>query len=618
MRDWLTIDVLLALLLATSFTSVGLLSLCAATSTRHWFLRVATVFAVLSPLLVVPAYELFTAFAVECVVVAIGVLLYRGKYRPRHFSLTSLLAMTVVVAVSVIIATRLPRLDSLAWTTVALNGLTAGLATLAGTWCVVFPRKWLASSAGFLICVVAGIVMAHFDWLFLTFTRISDWPPDPSTMVMMYSSDNGRPVVAWFFIPLLVALSVALLTLRWRAVVCAGAGQPNENANGRASSHRRTTAVALFGLAAMFFAAFPTYVLVKLAAPDPIPTNTLPNPNGYDDLVAAGHIAQQSLFNNTSSTIDVERAFAQQLEAEIQKCAKAFDLVNTALEKPCAVPVNYSYTEGPLPFPEIGLHRSTARLLFAKGRFAELNVHFDDAAESYKQIVQFAHAVRHGGLLIDAIVGFACEQFGGRPLYHVREKLSPEELDRCINALRQFDVADEPCEAYLRRDRLWTRRTQGWHGHLGQILGDLLLPKYEVGFFRSEEYPISFRANQAWLRLLIVELAIERYRRDKHHPPISLTVLVPKYVAALPVDPFDPTSGPLTYRREDNNYVLYSLGANQSDDGGTPPDENSPLGALQTSDLRLDKFYAPESANAADANATDQEPGPEVLPEVFE
>ncbi|MEX2316063.1 MAG: hypothetical protein WD669_02855 [Pirellulales bacterium] len=40
MRDWLTIELVLGVLLVTSFTCVGLLSLWAATSLRHWFAQI--------------------------------------------------------------------------------------------------------------------------------------------------------------------------------------------------------------------------------------------------------------------------------------------------------------------------------------------------------------------------------------------------------------------------------------------------------------------------------------------------------------------------------------------------------------------------------------------------
>ena len=73
MRDWLTIEVVTAALLVTSITCVGLLALWAATSPRHWFLRLLVVVSSLSPLLAIPACEPFLVFMLQTSVVVLGV-----------------------------------------------------------------------------------------------------------------------------------------------------------------------------------------------------------------------------------------------------------------------------------------------------------------------------------------------------------------------------------------------------------------------------------------------------------------------------------------------------------------------------------------------------------------
>jgi len=77
MRDWLTIELVLAVLLVTSFTCVGLVALWAATSPRHWFVRTAVVLAILSPLMLIPAYEPLVVFLIQFIFVVAGVTVYR-------------------------------------------------------------------------------------------------------------------------------------------------------------------------------------------------------------------------------------------------------------------------------------------------------------------------------------------------------------------------------------------------------------------------------------------------------------------------------------------------------------------------------------------------------------
>jgi hypothetical protein len=61
-------------------------------------------------------------------------------------------------------------------------------------------------------------------------------------------------------------------------------------------------------------------------------------------------------------------------------------------------------------------------------------------------------------------------------------------------------------------------------------------------------------------------LAIERYRIDKGGFPSSLDDLVPQYMEALLLDPFD--AKPLRYRLEADAAVVYTIGDDMSDDGG--------------------------------------------------
>jgi hypothetical protein len=70
-------------------------------------------------------------------------------------------------------------------------------------------------------------------------------------------------------------------------------------------------------------------------------------------------------------------------------------------------------------------------------------------------------------------------------------------------------------------------------------------------------------ANQAQLAC-----ALEEYRLAHHEYPETLEGLVPVLVQELPLDIV--TGGALKYRRLDDGFLLYSVGWNESDDGGVP------------------------------------------------
>jgi hypothetical protein len=110
--------------------------------------------------------------------------------------------------------------------------------------------------------------------------------------------------------------------------------------------------------------------------------------------------------------------------------------------------------------------------------------------------------------------------------------------------------------------------------------------RWFMGLSRSGAWPLLGHAVRhdtlALDRAGRVALAIERYRRDHDDAlPTSLDALVPAYLTDVPLDPFN--DGPLLYRSTPSGYVVYSVGANGTDDGGdvrVPPQERGPSGLL--------------------------------------
>lgn len=62
-------------------------------------------------------------------------------------------------------------------------------------------------------------------------------------------------------------------------------------------------------------------------------------------------------------------------------------------------------------------------------------------------------------------------------------------------------------------------------------------------------------------------LAIQRWRLQKDQYPASLAELVAAgFLNELPMDPW--SDKPLVYKKTDDNFILYSVGFNFTDDGG--------------------------------------------------
>ncbi len=71
----------------------------------------------------------------------------------------------------------------------------------------------------------------------------------------------------------------------------------------------------------------------------------------------------------------------------------------------------------------------------------------------------------------------------------------------------------------------------------------------------------------ALVRCTILTVAIERYRHHHGELPAALDDLCPAYIDSMPFDPF--TGKELLFSRDEETYVVYSLGANRQDDGGS-------------------------------------------------
>jgi len=88
-----------------------------------------------------------------------------------------------------------------------------------------------------------------------------------------------------------------------------------------------------------------------------------------------------------------------------------------------------------------------------------------------------------------------------------------------------------------------------------------LIPGYE------KAYHMSYRC-KAFRDALIVTVAILRYRLEQAHLPDELYELVRAgYLDSLPNDPYSDT--PFIYRKLGSDFLLYSLGPDFDDDGGT-------------------------------------------------
>jgi len=103
----------------------------------------------------------------------------------------------------------------------------------------------------------------------------------------------------------------------------------------------------------------------------------------------------------------------------------------------------------------------------------------------------------------------------------------------------------------------WFRRTIEENPR--NFLFKMIVPAVEWAFWLSYAGQAEHQAAQTIIALL-------RYKADHRQFPDSLDKLVPQYLPSVPQDPFGP--GPLTYKRQADDFLLYSFSENFQDDQG--------------------------------------------------
>lgn len=94
-------------------------------------------------------------------------------------------------------------------------------------------------------------------------------------------------------------------------------------------------------------------------------------------------------------------------------------------------------------------------------------------------------------------------------------------------------------------------------------------------------------------RIALTACAVERYHL-KNAPglPDRLDQLVPEFLPAVPLDPFD--GRPLRYTPNSEGYVIYSVGPDKADDGGRPNQRYRKQGEPTTWDVSFTVGAAPD------------------------
>jgi len=304
--------------------------------------------------------------------------------------------------------------------------------------------------------------------------------------------------------------------------------------------------------------------------------------------------------------------------------AGAVKTLHTGFQYPYREPPHRSFSA---TFPHYAKIRALARLLSLQAQVDAGRGDTAGAMGASLDSVQMGETMPRGGPLIGMLVGVACQAIGRRQAWEVADRLTAAQARAAAHRLEQIRAAHVPFADTLQEEEwgqqaslLELMRRRDWPGdmltasqpdqqgeastsswimatrfrlagkrnimanytrYMDQSIADarqpyaahlpdpprpsdpinqMLLPMYAV--VRLNEVKADTQN-----ALPLTTLALRAYRLDHGTDPPTLSALVPRYLQAVPADPFA-LSGPLRFKRTAAKPLLYSVGPDGKDDGG--------------------------------------------------
>jgi len=288
--------------------------------------------------------------------------------------------------------------------------------------------------------------------------------------------------------------------------------------------------------------------------------SALPNPNGYDDFLAAHAKITGIVGLFAANSYD-------ELRVLVSTNAEALQLLRMGLSRKCAFPLAVAMTNYIVVVNDLPKIKSLAQLLAAEGRLAELEKRPGDAARSYVDCIRLGNKSSRGGFLINRLVGVACEAIGCTALARVTPSLSCEQARPIITQLQELDASAVTWQEVMRNENVFARH-EIWAGPNPIMWVNRLVSHWIFGRKARERGELRHYITLAHVRLLTIELALRCYNSQKGRAPAQLNDLVPTFLSQIPVDPF--SGQPPIYVPQGTNWLLYSIGMDRIDNGGKP------------------------------------------------
>ncbi len=259
-------------------------------------------------------------------------------------------------------------------------------------------------------------------------------------------------------------------------------------------------------------------------SPKPSPENLVPKlppypfPNAYEMLLQAAAATQPA-------NAPVHSMGRGELSAYLHRHQESLQLAREALHYESRVVLGTGIQFWQQHAEELAGFERLSNLFLAEGLYAESIVQTQPAMKAYLEIMQFGQSTANGGTLIDHLAGIAIEEKGARALKNLLRKLSEENVDKALEALKK-----------LEKERASAEAIQEWE----KLLSQTLFAKTSPTANKADRQQVFASINQHTrnMRILLLRAASRKFEflRGKH--PESLSQLMPEILNSIPLDPF--------------------------------------------------------------------------------
>lgn len=249
----------------------------------------------------------------------------------------------------------------------------------------------------------------------------------------------------------------------------------------------------------------------------------LPQPNGYDEILAAAYSIKPPASDIVDLTSDQVRQLTDQNRPALERARAAFQMDSRVSAKPT---------------PEWDDHHdenlaSLRRLAVAFGIEASMKMRdhqTNEAAKCDMDMLRLADRTGRGGLIIDGITSLTIEALAEGDL---RPKIPQLDAEFCHKAgleLEQLIDNREMPEATFATEKTWMAMRFGFI----DLINRRLFKTNDLN--REEKFNQHYKDAVRRAQYLMLRLASHAYELDNKREPANVALLVPQYLKAVPKD----------------------------------------------------------------------------------